>query len=80
MNVGQKVHRLAWLALASVAFFVGAMLGTATGGTQEPPMGLAQVKPATPVAAFTLPTLNGSAFDSAALEGQVVGVRFWATW
>jgi cytochrome oxidase Cu insertion factor (SCO1/SenC/PrrC family) len=80
MNVGQKVHRLAWLALASVALFVGATLGPATGGTHEPPLGLSPVKPATPMAAFTLPTLNGSAFNSSALEGKVVVVRFWATW
>jgi cytochrome oxidase Cu insertion factor (SCO1/SenC/PrrC family) len=80
MNVRQKVHRLAWLALASVALFGGAMLGTATGETPEPPMGLAQVTPATPMAAFTRPTLNGSAFDTSALQGKVVVVRFWATW
>ena len=71
MNVRQQVHRLAWLALASVALVVGA---------PEPPMGLAQVKPAAPMAAFTLPSLNGSAFDSSALQGKVVVVRFWATW
>jgi peroxiredoxin len=56
------------------------MLGPATGEVREPPMGLAEVKPATPMAAFTLPRLNGSAFDSSALQGKVVVVRFWATW
>jgi hypothetical protein len=43
-------------------------------------MGLAEVKPAMPMEAFTLPGLNGSAFDSSALQGKVVVVRFWATW
>jgi cytochrome oxidase Cu insertion factor (SCO1/SenC/PrrC family) len=80
MNVRQQVHRLAWLALASVALVVGALLGIAMGEMPEPPMGLAQVKPAAPMAAFTLPSLNGSAFDSSALQGKVVVVRFWATW
>jgi len=80
MKVRQRGYRLAWLALASVALCVGAMLGTATGEVREPPMGLAEVKPATPMAAFTLPRLNGSAFDSSALQGKVVVVRFWATW
>jgi len=68
------------LALASVALFVGDRLGTATGETLDPPMGLAEVKPATPMAAFTLPSLNNSVFDSSALQSKVVVVRFWATW
>jgi cytochrome oxidase Cu insertion factor (SCO1/SenC/PrrC family) len=80
MKVRQKVRRLAWLALVSVALCVGNMLGPATGETREPPMGLAEVKPATPMEAFTLPGLNGTAFDSSTLQGKVVVVRFWATW
>jgi hypothetical protein len=43
-------------------------------------MGLAAVKPATPMAAFSLPALHGSGFDSSALKDKVVVVRFWATW
>jgi cytochrome oxidase Cu insertion factor (SCO1/SenC/PrrC family) len=80
MNVRQKVRRLAWLALVSVALCGGSTGGSSTGETLEPPMGLTEVKPATPMAAFTLPSLNGSAFDSSALQGKVVVVRFWATW
>jgi cytochrome oxidase Cu insertion factor (SCO1/SenC/PrrC family) len=80
MKVRQKVCRLAWLVLASVALFVGYTVGVAMGETIEPPMGLAAVKPATPMEAFTLPGLNGSAFDSSTLQGKVVVVRFWATW
>jgi cytochrome oxidase Cu insertion factor (SCO1/SenC/PrrC family) len=80
MNVRRKVCRVIWLSLASLALVVGYPLGTATGETLEPPMGLAEVKPAKPIAAFTLPGLNGSAFDSSALQGKVVVVRFWATW
>jgi len=80
MQVRQKVRRLAWLALASVALFVGYTVRVATGETIEPPMGLAEVKSATPMTAFTLPSLNGSPFDPSALQGKVVVVRFWATW
>jgi cytochrome oxidase Cu insertion factor (SCO1/SenC/PrrC family) len=80
MNVREKVHRLASLALASVVLSIGVMGGNTTGDTREPPMGLAEVKPSTPMAAFTLPSLNSSAFDSSALQGKVVVVRFWATW
>jgi cytochrome oxidase Cu insertion factor (SCO1/SenC/PrrC family) len=80
MNVREKFRRLAWVALASLVLCLGSPLGTATGESLEPPMGLAEVKPAKPMEAFTLPGLNGSAFDSSALQGKVVVVRFWATW
>jgi cytochrome oxidase Cu insertion factor (SCO1/SenC/PrrC family) len=80
MNVREKFRRLAWVALASLVLCLGSTLGTATGESLEPPMGLAEVKPAKPMEAFTLPGLNGSAFDSSALQGKVVVVRFWATW
>jgi hypothetical protein len=80
MKLHQKVRRLAWLVLASMALWVGPMVGGAEGGTLDPPMGLAEVKPATPMAAFTLPSLNSSAFDSSVLQNKVVVVRFWATW
>jgi cytochrome oxidase Cu insertion factor (SCO1/SenC/PrrC family) len=80
MKLRQKVRRLAWLMLASMALLVGLTVGGAEGEMIEPPMGLAEVKPATPMAAFTLPSLNGGPFDSLALQGKVVVVRFWATW
>jgi hypothetical protein len=80
MYVRHRARRLVWLSLASLTLIVGSTLGTTTGETPEPPMGLAPVEPATPMAAFTLPTLNGGTFDSSALQGKVVVVRFWATW
>jgi hypothetical protein len=80
MNVRRKVCRFAWLSLAQLVLVVGLMLGSATGETPEPPMGLAAVKPATPMAAFALPGLHGNGFDSSALKDKVVVVRFWATW
>jgi hypothetical protein len=43
-------------------------------------MGLAAVKPAVPMAAFSLPSLHGREFEAATLNGKVVVVRFWATW
>ncbi len=80
MNVRRTVCRPAWLSLASLVLLVGLTLGTATGETPEPPMGLAPINPATPMAAFSLPGLHGSQFDSSALKDKVVVVRFWATW
>jgi cytochrome oxidase Cu insertion factor (SCO1/SenC/PrrC family) len=80
MKLHRKVCRLAWWPLASLALLVGLTLGTATGETPDPPLGLAAVKPAAPMAAFSLPSLHGSGFDSSALKNKVVVVRFWATW
>jgi cytochrome oxidase Cu insertion factor (SCO1/SenC/PrrC family) len=80
MNVRRQDCRLAWLSLASLVLVLGLTLGTATGETPEPPMGLAAVKPATPMPPFSLPGLQGSGFDASALKDKVVVVRFWATW
>ena len=80
MNVRRQDCRLAWLSLVSLVLVLGLTLGSATGEMPEPPMGLAAVKPATPMAAFSLPGLHGSQFDSSALKDKVVVVRFWATW
>jgi cytochrome oxidase Cu insertion factor (SCO1/SenC/PrrC family) len=80
MKLRQKVLCLAWVTLASMALWVGLTVGGPEGEMVEPPMGLAEVKPATPMTAFTLPSLNGSPFDSSTLQGKVVVVRFWATW
>jgi cytochrome oxidase Cu insertion factor (SCO1/SenC/PrrC family) len=80
MNVRRQDCRLAWLFLVGVVLMVGMALGTATGETPEPPMGLGAVKPAMPMAAFSLPSLQGSGFDASTLKDKVVVVRFWATW
>jgi cytochrome oxidase Cu insertion factor (SCO1/SenC/PrrC family) len=80
MNSRREVCRPAWLSLACLALLVGLTLGTALGEAPEPPTGLAAVKPAMPMAAFSLPSLQGSGFDSAVLKDKVVVVRFWATW
>jgi cytochrome oxidase Cu insertion factor (SCO1/SenC/PrrC family) len=80
MHVRRLDCRLTWLFLASVVLVVGMTLGAATGETPEPPMGLAVVKPPTPMAAFSLPSLQGSGFDASTLKDKVVVVRFWATW
>jgi hypothetical protein len=80
MNVRHQDCRLAWVSLVSLVLMVGLTLGIATGEMPEPPMGLAAVKPATPMAAFSLPSLHGSEFASSLLKNKLVVVRFWATW
>jgi cytochrome oxidase Cu insertion factor (SCO1/SenC/PrrC family) len=80
MNIRRQQRRLAWVSLVSLVLMVGLPRATALGEMPEPPMGLAAVKPAVPMAAFSLPSLHGSEFASSSLNGKVVVVRFWATW
>jgi cytochrome oxidase Cu insertion factor (SCO1/SenC/PrrC family) len=80
MIVRRTVCRPVWLSLASVALLVGLTWGSATSETLQPPMGLAEIKPATPMPGFRAPDLSGTRFDSSSLQGKVVVVRFWATW
>jgi cytochrome oxidase Cu insertion factor (SCO1/SenC/PrrC family) len=80
MNVRRAACRPVWLSLASLALLLGLSWGSATSETLQPPMGLAEIKPAAPMPAFRLPDLGGTMFDSSALQGKVVVVRFWATW
>jgi cytochrome oxidase Cu insertion factor (SCO1/SenC/PrrC family) len=80
MNVRRQVCRPISVPLLGLALWLGLTLGIVTAETLAPPMGLAEVKPPTPMASFTLPGLDGSVFDSSALQDKVVVVRFWATW
>ena len=45
-----------------------------------PPAGLTAPPKATAMPAFDLPTTAGSTFRSESLRGQVVIVRYWASW
>jgi cytochrome oxidase Cu insertion factor (SCO1/SenC/PrrC family) len=81
MNFSRKVSRPLWLVLiVGPALLLAAAGGMATSQPIELPMGLTEVKPATPMPAFNLPGVDGAAFDSSSLQGKVVVVRFWATW
>jgi cytochrome oxidase Cu insertion factor (SCO1/SenC/PrrC family) len=80
MKVRPKVSRPTTVLLVSAALWLGLTLSIAQTETPAPPMGLAEVNPPIPMAAFTLPGLDGSVFDSSTLRDKVVVVRFWATW
>ena len=80
MNVRRQDCRLVWWFLVCLALTVGLAPGPATSETPEPPRGLTAVKPPTPMATFSLPSLQGNGFDVSALKDKVVVVRFWATW
>jgi cytochrome oxidase Cu insertion factor (SCO1/SenC/PrrC family) len=80
MMVRGQGRRLGGLGLASLIILIGLTLGSATGETPEPPMGLAAVQPAMPMPAFSLANLQGKDFNASALKDKVVVIRFWATW
>ena len=46
----------------------------------SPPAGLSAPAKPTGMPAFDLPTTAGSTFRSESLRGQVVVVRYWASW
>ena len=46
----------------------------------RPPAGLTAPPKPTAMPAFDLPTTAGSTFRSESLRGQVVVVRYWASW
>jgi len=53
---------------------------SAQGEPIQPPAGLTEVSPVTPMPVFQLPAMHGSTVSSSDLQGKVVVVRFWATW
>jgi len=63
---------------------VGAMglLGMATSGSQQGvlPAGLHAVQPPTDLPPFSLPDVDGRIVRSGDLLGNVLILRFWATW
>jgi len=46
----------------------------------QPPAGLAAPAKPTTLPAFDLPTTAGTSLKSDALKGQVLVIRFWASW
>ena len=49
-------------------------------GAPPLPEGLVAPNQSTSMPEFALPDVNGETIRSAALQGKVVVVRFWATW
>jgi cytochrome oxidase Cu insertion factor (SCO1/SenC/PrrC family) len=81
MIFARKTSPALWLCLiVGIALTLASTARLAASQPVEPPMGLAEIKPAVPMPAFTLPAMGGATFDSSALQGKVVVVRFWATW
>jgi cytochrome oxidase Cu insertion factor (SCO1/SenC/PrrC family) len=69
-----------WLVLVNLgAAFGGAGISWA-GQPSTPPAGLSPLDTPALMPSFHLSSVDGALFDSAALQGKVVVVRFWATW
>ena len=81
MRCGRKVYQALFVLLVGgILVALGASAASAAAESVTPPMGLGEVKPDTPMPTFSLPGIDGKAFDSSTLQNKVVVVRFWATW
>ena len=69
--VRKAINRFAWLAAA--LWCAGAIAADLPSGLSAPP------KP-TQMPQFELPTTAGNTLRSESLRGQVVIVRYWASW
>ncbi|MCC6531834.1 MAG: hypothetical protein IT531_04730 [Burkholderiales bacterium] len=74
---GQRGRRRLMLGLVAVA---AAWHGPLPAAQAPLPPGLAAPAKPSPMPAFDLPTTAGATLRSAALRGQVVVIRFWASW
>jgi cytochrome oxidase Cu insertion factor (SCO1/SenC/PrrC family) len=82
MTRGQKWSILVWLAVLACGVFAprdGRQTWAAGEGRTLPEGLTAPTQPA-PMPEFSLPSVSGTTMQSAALQGKVVVVRFWATW
>jgi len=62
------------IAIAAVAIWCAGAVAA------DLPKGLSAPAKPTPMPAFELPTTDGGTFRSESLRGQVVVVRYWASW
>jgi len=69
-----------WLLLLLGSFLTLSPLDLRAAEQPDPPEGLIAPSPSTSMPVFELPDTNGETVRSAALQGKVVVVRFWATW
>jgi cytochrome oxidase Cu insertion factor (SCO1/SenC/PrrC family) len=80
-GAGAVYRAISLFLMLGMALSLGVPMPQALGAERvAPPEGMAEVNPAMPMPTFSLPGPNGESFNSSALRGQVVVVRFWATW
>ena len=72
--------RRRWIVRAVLGLALAAAPGVQAAQSVSPPPGLKPPAKPTSMPAFELPTAAGGKLDSRSLAGQVVVVRFWASW
>ena len=71
--------RRRWLAGVALGIALG-HAPLAPAATTAPPPELKPLAQPTAMPAFSLPTTAGAKLDSQSLKGQVLVIRFWASW
>jgi len=75
---GRRMRPSSWFVLLAL---VWALAHATPARSQSPlPPGLSPPAKPTVMPAFELPTIAGTQVRSEALRGQVVVIRFWASW
>ena len=75
----QRPARRRWLARMASCALVWPALAAMAAQPALPGELKAPIKP-TSMPAFVLPTTSGKTLDSTSLKGQVLLIRFWASW
>ena len=75
----RREARRRWLARAGLCAALWPALLAGAARPAPPPELRAPEKP-TAMPGFVLPTTAGTTLDSKSLKGQVVVIRFWASW
>jgi hypothetical protein len=77
----RQAYHASWALFSLALILTLGLIGSDARGDQAvPPQGLVAVDSSVSMPEFSLPSLGGAAVNSAALQGKVVVVRFWATW
>jgi hypothetical protein len=71
--------RRRWLAAMALGMALGHTPLASAAAPAPPPELKAPAQP-TPMPAFVLPSTAGNKLDSESLKGQVLVIRFWASW
>jgi len=77
---GNARSRRAFLRGALASFFALVTAPSALAAELAMPAGLSAPAQPTMMPAFDLPTTAGHALNSTSLKGQVLVIRFWASW
>lgn len=73
--------RWQWLFVAiALVLIIGSYTVQASERALVPPNGLLPPEKPASLPDFSLPSVDGTTFETASLRGKVVVMRFWSTW